>query len=122
MIDPRDISRDPWAPYRPTRDAPWDLRRVVHLHRRAGFAATRDERHRDLREGPDASIDRLLAGRRDDAFERTSTIIADAAVDSHDPVRLKAWWVFRLLYGPDPLGERLTLMWHDHFATSNRKV
>jgi uncharacterized protein (DUF1800 family) len=24
--------------------------------------------------------------------------------------------------GPDPLGERLTLLWHDHFATSNQKV
>ena len=27
-----------------------------------------------------------------------------------------------MLCGPDPLGERLTLMWHDHFATSNQKV
>jgi hypothetical protein len=29
-----------WAPYAPDGEAPWDLRRVVHLHRRAGFAAT----------------------------------------------------------------------------------
>ena len=27
-----------------------------------------------------------------------------------------------MLFGPDPLTERLTLMWHDHFATSNLKV
>ena len=27
-----------------------------------------------------------------------------------------------MLCGPDPLGERLTLLWHDHFATSNEKV
>jgi uncharacterized protein (DUF1800 family) len=27
-----------------------------------------------------------------------------------------------MLYGPDPLTERLTLMWHNHFATSNEKV
>ena len=27
-----------------------------------------------------------------------------------------------MLFGPDPLTERLTLLWHDHFATSNRKV
>jgi hypothetical protein len=33
-------SSDPWAPYVPDDEAPWDLRRVVHLHRRAGFAAT----------------------------------------------------------------------------------
>jgi uncharacterized protein (DUF1800 family) len=27
-----------------------------------------------------------------------------------------------MLFGPDPLTERLALMWHDHFATSNLKV
>jgi hypothetical protein len=27
-----------------------------------------------------------------------------------------------MLFGPDPLGERLTLLWHNHFATSNAKV
>jgi uncharacterized protein (DUF1800 family) len=27
-----------------------------------------------------------------------------------------------MLFSPDPLGERLALMWHNHFATSNRKV
>jgi uncharacterized protein (DUF1800 family) len=27
-----------------------------------------------------------------------------------------------MLYGPDPLTERLTLLWHNHFATSNEKV
>ena len=37
---------DPWAPYSPDDKAPWNLRRVVHLHRRAGFAAnTRGQRH-----------------------------------------------------------------------------
>ena len=27
-----------------------------------------------------------------------------------------------MLFGPDPLGEKLTLLWHDHFATANAKV
>jgi uncharacterized protein (DUF1800 family) len=27
-----------------------------------------------------------------------------------------------MLFGPDPLGERLTLLWHDHFATAHSKV
>ena len=35
---------------------------------------------------------------------------------------LQAWWFYRMLFSPDPLTERLTLMWHNHFATSNRKV
>jgi hypothetical protein len=111
----------------PDAQAPWDLRRVVHLHRRAGFAATWDELRRDLKEGPGPSVDRLLAGRSrlqgvPDGFDATAALLCDAAVAANDPARLKAWWVYRMLFGPDPLGERLTLMWHDHFATSHLKV
>jgi uncharacterized protein (DUF1800 family) len=114
-----------WAPYAPTREAPWDVRRVVHLHRRAGFAATWAEVQGDLRGGPEASVDRLLAGaaRRDGVpaeFEAAAALLRDNA--AYDLGRLKAWWVYRMLFGPDPLGERLTLFWHDHFATSDDKV
>jgi uncharacterized protein (DUF1800 family) len=116
-----------WAPYRPTPESPWDLRRVVHLHRQAGFAATGEVLRRDLEDGPEASVDRLLAGRLLPAetaaeFERASAAIAEAAVATGDPDRLKAWWIFRMLLGPDPLGERLALMWHNHLATGNQKV
>ncbi len=116
-----------WEPYVPGESAPWDLRRVVHLHRRAGFGATWAEVWRDLQDGPEASVGRLLDGKARDyavpeGFEATSTLLADAAVASRDPARLKAWWTYRMAFGPDPLGERLTLIWHDHFATSNAKV
>jgi uncharacterized protein (DUF1800 family) len=115
-----------WAPYVPDPAMPWNLRRVVHLHRRAGFGATWDEIQRDLADGPGASVERLLAGRRVQGvpkdFEATATTLARAAIASHEPGRLKAWWVYRMLFGPDPLTERLTLLWHNHFATSNAKV
>jgi uncharacterized protein (DUF1800 family) len=117
----------PWAAYVPSDEAPWDLRRAVHLHRRAGFAATRAELQRDLKDGPKASIDRVLAGKATAEgvpadFARTADLLGEAAASSGDAARLKAWWVFRMLYGPDPLAERLALTWHDHFATSNLKV
>jgi uncharacterized protein (DUF1800 family) len=120
---------NPWAAYQPAVEAPWNLRRVVHLHRRAGFGASRSEIDRDLAEGPDASISRLLSGMSPhpgapdpEEFERISTVLADAAIASSDCGRLKAWWLYRTLFSPDPLRERLTLMWHNHFATSNQKV
>ena len=82
-----------WAPYLPDEKAPWDLRRVVHLHRRAGFAATWDELQRDWRDGPQALIDRILTGqarlRQTPDFESISTLLADAAVSANDPGRLK---------------------------------
>jgi hypothetical protein len=122
--DPRD---DPWAPYVAGDEAPWNLRRVVHLHRRAGFAATWGEIRRDLKDGPQASVDRVLAGKAatdgvPEEFQSTSNLLGESVAPSGDPARLKAWWVYWMLYGPDPLTERLVLMWHNHFATSNLKV
>jgi uncharacterized protein (DUF1800 family) len=52
-------------------------------------------------------------------FDTFATALADNASDAG---RLKAWWVYRMLFGPDALTERLTLMWHNHFATSEEKV
>jgi uncharacterized protein (DUF1800 family) len=118
---------DCWAPYVPAGEMPWNLRRVVHLHRRAGFAATWSELQRDLEDGPKASIDRLLAGKaRADGlprdFKAAAALLAERAIADAGANRLKAWWVYRMFYGPDPLTERLALMWHNHFATSNEKV
>src|SRR5262249_38106993 len=105
---------------------PWTLRRVVHLHRRAGFAATWDELQRDLKEGPKQAVDRLLAGKStanaSADFASVSDSLGDAAIAAGEITRLQAWWVYRMLFGPDPLGEKLTLLWHDHFATGYARV
>jgi len=116
-----------WRPWQPTREQPWDRRRVVHLHRRAGFGATWAELERDLAEGPEAAVDRMLAGHCRlqgvaEDFEVLARGIGDAAVGSNDPARLQAWWFYRVLFTPDPLAEKLALMWHNHFATSNEKI
>jgi Protein of unknown function (DUF1800) len=116
-----------WRAYVPHEQEHWNARRVVHLHRRAGFAATWTEIQRDLHDGPQASIERVLAGRSvtlgvPAEFQQTANLLGESAASSGDAARLKAWWIYRMLFGPDPLTERLVLMWHNHFATSNLKV
>ncbi len=116
-----------WERYEPSEAAPWNRQRVVHLHHRAAFGATWDEVERDIDEGPDKAVDRLLSGKARTSgappdFDSMARIIGDAACASNDAVRLKAWWLYRMLLSPDPLRERLALLWHNHFATSNRKV
>jgi uncharacterized protein (DUF1800 family) len=113
----------PWAPFEPTDKDPWDAAKVAHLHRRAGFGATRAESTRDLKDGPKASVDRFLKPRALSADEQgILDSLRQGVLDSGDADRLKAWWLYRVLYDPDPLREKLTLFWHGHFATSNRKV
>jgi uncharacterized protein (DUF1800 family) len=113
----------PWAPYRPTPQDPWDLGKVAHLHRRAGFGATRAELQRDRSAGPAASVERLVNPRAATS-EETQVLdsLRQGVMASGDMERLKAWWLYRALYDPDPLREKLTLFWHSHFATSNVKV
>ncbi len=119
----RSAPSSPWSRYEPTPDDSWDLRKVAHLHRRAGFGATREELLRDLAAGPDASVDRLLhpaplAPDEADAIEG----LRQTARASSNLELLKVCWLNRILHGPDPLREKLTLFWHGHFATSNKKV
>ena len=116
-----------WAPYRPTVDAPWNLERAWTLRRRAGFAATRRELERDVADGPGRAVDRVLAGEcRSEGippgFDRTADLIGDGAAGSSDARRLQAWWLYRAMFTTNPLVERMTLLWHDHFATSQLKV
>ncbi len=51
-----------WEPYRPGPEAPWDAARVAHLHRRAGLGATWGQLQRDLRDGFEPSLRRILDG------------------------------------------------------------
>ncbi len=37
-------------------------------------------------------------------------------------LELRGWWLQRMVRGPRPLQEKLTLFWHGHFATSFEKV
>src|SRR5438132_9455377 len=94
---------DLWPPYTPDENLPWNLRRVVHLHRRAGFAGTWQELQRDLTDGPTKSIDRLLQCRAREAVPDTFAIVAESlaaradaadrlAVRGDDGAALKAWW------------------------------
>lgn len=110
-----------WTEYSPSADDPWDLGKVAHLHRRSGFGATWAELSRDLKAGPKESVDRLfkpVATSPEEEWQVES--LRRGALG--DIQRLKAWWLYRIVYGPDPLREKLTLFWHGHFATSNRKV
>src|SRR5262249_42601927 len=121
---PMSLSR--WSAYRPSASAPWDLARAWTLRRRSGFAATWDELRRDLESGPNAAVDRVLDGTGRiqgmlAEFAPTADLLGDAA-GGGDIRRLQAWWLYRMLFTPDPLTERLTLVWHNHFATSQLKV
>lgn len=120
------MSADLWARFVPDAKRTWDLKRAVHLHRRAAFAGTWAELQRDFKDGPEKAVGRLLAGTANGHaakdFDATAKLLFDAATTQGEIGRLKAGWFYRMTFGPHPLLEKLTLLWHDHFATANAKV
>jgi uncharacterized protein (DUF1800 family) len=118
-IDPRWA----WEPYQPTSQAPWDVKKAGHLYRRAGFGATTEELEAAVKLGPDKAIDQLLKGGSGlEEFEKETAPLAQSTARANNGPQLRAWWLYRMIYSPHPLREKLTLFWHNHFATSNAKV
>ena len=114
-----------WQPYTPSAENPWDLAKVGHLYRRAGFGPTMAELERGLADGPEKTIQRLLTGQpADPDFEAASEFMADerSLPAGSDATQLAAWWLARILHNPHPFREKLALFWHNHFATSLAKV
>ena len=118
-IDPRWA----WEPYRSSAQAPWDIQKVGHLYRRASFGATWPELEAGLQAGPEKTIDLLLKGSapRPD-FEEQTAEMARSITQANNGLLARAWWLYRMLLSPHPLREKLTVFWHNHFATSNAKV
>src|SRR5450432_3274993 len=117
-IDPRSA----WERYRPTAESPWDLKKAGHLYRRAAFGASLEELQTAVREGPDRTIASLLQGRPDADADALWTTMSRTVATTNNGDQLPALWLYRMLYSPHPLREKLTLFWHNHFATSNLKV
>lgn len=117
-IDPRWA----WQRYRPGAAEPWDIKKVGHLLRRATFGGSLAEMETALRAGPDRAIDELLENRTDPAGDEVWGILSRSLAQANNGQQLPALWLYRMLYSTNPLREKMTLFWHNHFATSNLKV
>ncbi len=101
----------------------WTRREAAHLLWRAQFGASEAEIIRATDEGLEKSLERLVANQKKEAaFEETAGLLRQTAIDTGNIDQLKTWWLYRMTAGANPLQERMSLFWHNHFATSNAKV
>ncbi|MFM9880213.1 MAG: DUF1800 family protein [Burkholderiaceae bacterium] len=73
------------------------------------------------RQPPPAFVSQPPPGRIADLKDRDA-IIAARREQLREGLELKNWWLGEMLTTPTPLAERMTLFWHNHFATSQQKV
>jgi uncharacterized protein (DUF1800 family) len=103
---------------------------IEHLLRRGGFGARSDELDVFRRESVRGAVERLLDYQSipDDVDQKIGqpgyvgmtlraafsprTVITDA----------RQRWLFRMLHTNRPLQEKMTLFWHNHFATAYTKI
>jgi uncharacterized protein (DUF1800 family) len=121
-LDPADA----WLPWTPDAQQPWNLKWAEHLYRRAAFGATWNELQRAISQGPEKTLDRLLTGGdgREDFDQLMDAFAPEAPFYQpfEDNSSLQGWWLYRMIHTPHPFQERMTLFWHNHFATSIVKV
>jgi len=112
-----------WQTYTPANDNPWTVTKVGHLYRRAAFGANARQIQAGLEMGPAKVVDSLIEGQPGLAdFEKESLRWGESIRRTNNAPQSSEWWLYRMLYSPRPFQEKMTLFWHNHFATSNAKV
>ncbi|HWY41254.1 MAG TPA: DUF1800 domain-containing protein [Chthoniobacterales bacterium] len=130
-------------------DSKWNDATAAHLLNRAAFGGTPDEIERTRQKGLTAAVRDFVDVKADAANVappawahprniRAQRMEIKAAKDrgenfqskvrevrmmeGDEMIDLRRWWLDRMLNGPAPLLEKMTLFWHGHFATSIQKV
>ena len=101
-----------------------DIALMAHLMRRAGFGATRDELDRLAEAGYEATVEELLHPEQKPEIDRLDLL-------RYQPWTWKpgtmsnpgsATWLYYMVNTQRPLEEKMTLFWHQVFATGVSKV
>lgn len=95
-------------------------KKIAHLLRRAGFGASREQLEDYGRKGLAATVTELV--NYQELANPIDRAQPQARGDELRPQDVRSWWIERMLYTTRPLEEKMTLYWHNHFATAVSKV
>ncbi len=99
------------------------LELMAHLIRRAGFGANRDDLEAYLAKGYAETVEQLLVPEpapefEDDlAFRYVPYFRMGTGIPSY-----QSYWMYRMITTKRPLEEKMTLFWHQIFATIHSKM
>ena len=102
-----------------------DMVLMAHLMRRAGFGVPRDELEPRAAKGYEATVEELL-----DPDAHGVPALDTSVLFRHspgfkvpgNPDNAMGYWMYRLINTSRPLEEKVSLLWHQVFATANSKV
>lgn len=106
----------------------WTEKEAAHLLRRASFSATAAEVKASVGLGREETVKRLIGGKPitgspsgtlpsiKELQAEGKPLLEDSIADQ------QLFWLYRMAHTDAPLLEKMTLFWHNHFATSYKKV
>jgi uncharacterized protein (DUF1800 family) len=127
----------------------WTEESAAHLLNRAAFGPTPDEIAAAHKKGLVATVEDLVEVKaeaanvpppewahprnirevrmgvresKDNPEQRQEKLREIRMMEGKEILDLRGWWLQRMMTGPAPLLEKMTLFWHGHFATSVQKV
>lgn len=120
---------------------PWTKRQVVHLLKRTMFGAAKDDVDHFVGMSMSSAVDELLTAtgitpvgplnnynnaNYTDPYVPLGQSWATAAADPNGSglrrASFKSWWIGQLLNQNRSIEEKMTLFWHNHFATDTANV
>jgi uncharacterized protein (DUF1800 family) len=101
---------------------------AAHLLRRMGFGGPPEEIDRLVAKGREGAVDYLIAYNQID--NQPMEDLLQRGFDFSDPFEpakfnlgdMQRWWFTRMVYTSRAFEEKMTLFWHNHFATAASKV
>ena len=102
-----------------------DLAMISHLLRRAGFGATREELQRYAAQGYEATVEELINPPDENAAGKTALLIRynpSSLLPGGVTVPGQYNWMYHMITTQRPLEEKMSLFWHQVFATANSKL
>ena len=107
----------------PPMSESWSEQHVRRLFWRAGFGASPEEAARWANAGREATIRWVMDGSRGPDLVGPAPLVDGSPLDpvnewGHDVL----WWLDQMVRTQRPLVEKLTLFWHDHFATREERA
>jgi uncharacterized protein (DUF1800 family) len=122
-VNDSKTAAEAFLPYVPEANGGWTRRDATHLLWRTQFGATNAEIDETFAAGLQKTLDQRLSPQPESAqFQSAEELLLRTAFDTSSIADLKAWWLYRMLNSANQLVEKMSLLWHSHFATSNAKV
>ncbi|MEK6288568.1 MAG: DUF1800 domain-containing protein [Acidobacteriota bacterium] len=97
----------------------------AHLLRRAGFGGSPDEIDDLSSRGREGAVDYLINFNQIDNTALQNLLSASFDFSTQGDItngEIRRWWFTRLVATKRQFEEKMTLFWHNHFATSSSKV